>query len=178
MKQKWEIWIKNRNALEKDFKNYLKKGTIREGATKIEVEGHLNKAKRNLRFSRAILDDLKDFYEWSIISYYYSMYQAALALCAMKGYKTKSHIATISILVKSFYPEQITKEDLQTLTKTMMAEEDIKEFVELKNYREDATYSISVEYERGLAESLGEKAIEFVNKAEKILECSEFSTSL
>ena len=47
-KQKWEIWIKDRNALEKDFNNYLRRETIREGATKIEVEGHLNKAKRNI----------------------------------------------------------------------------------------------------------------------------------
>ncbi|MDP3640181.1 MAG: HEPN domain-containing protein [Nanoarchaeota archaeon] len=168
-KQKWELWIKNRDALERDFKNYLKKGTIRKGATNIEIEGHLSKAKRNLRFSRRILDDLKDFYEWSIVSYYYSVYQAGLALCAMKGYKTKSHIATISILIKFFYPKHITKEDLQTVIKTMVAEEDIREFVELKNYREDATYSISIEYEQGLAESLGEKAIEFVNKAERII---------
>ena len=39
----------------------------------------------------------------------------------------------------------------------------------MKIYREDATYSISVEYERGLAENLGEKAIEFVNKVERII---------
>ncbi len=168
-KQKWELWIKNRNILEKDIKNYLKRETIRGGATKIEVEGHLNKAKRNLRFSRRILDDLKDFYEWSIISYYYSVYQAALALCAMKGYKTKSHIATISILIKFFYPQHISEDDLKTVAKTIMVEEDIREFAELKNYREDATYSISVEYERVLEESLGEKAIEFVNKVERII---------
>lgn len=134
------------------------------------MNGHLSKAKRNLNFSRRVIDDLKDFYEWSIVSYYYSVYQAALALCALKGYKTKSHIATISILIKFFYPEHISKEDLKTVAKTMMAEEDIKEFVELKNYREDATYSISVEYERELAENLGEKAIDFVNKAERIIE--------
>ena len=66
-KQKWEIWVQNRNVLEKDFKNYLRRETIRDGATKIEVEGHLNKAKRNLRFSRSVLDDLKEFYEWSIV---------------------------------------------------------------------------------------------------------------
>ena len=58
---------------------------------------------------------------------------------------------------------------MKTVAKTIMAEEDIREFVELKNYREDATYSISVEYERGLAENLGEKAIEFVNKVERII---------
>ncbi len=167
MKQKWELWIKKRKLLEKDFKNYLKKKTIREGATDIEVKGHLSKAKRNLNFSRRVIDDLKDFYEWSIVSYYYSVYQAALAL---SGYKTKSHIATISILIKFFYPEHISEEDLKTVAKTIMAEEDIKEFVELKNYREDATYSISVEYERELAENLGENAIDFVNKVERIIE--------
>jgi len=170
MKQeKWEIWIQNRNALEKEFKHYLKRKTIREGATKIEVEGHLNKAKRNLRFSRSVLDDLKDFYEWSIVGYYYAVYQGGLALSALKGYKTKSHIATIAILIKFFYPQHLSEEDLKTVAKTIMAEEDIKEFVELKNYREDATYSISVDYERALAENLGEKAIEFVNKVERII---------
>src|SRR3989338_2818860 len=168
-KQRWEIWVKNRNALEKDFKNYLRRETIRDGATKIEVEGHLNKAKRNLRFSKSVLDDLKDFYEWSIVGYYYAVYQAGLALCALKCYKTKSHIATISILIKFFYPEHLSEEDLKTVAKTIMVEEDIREFVELKNYREDATYSISVEYEIGLAKNLGEKAIYFVNKVERII---------
>ena len=95
--------MKNRAVLEKDFKHYLKRETIREGATKIEIEGHLNKAKRNLRFSRGVLDDLKDFYEWSIVGYYYAVYQAGLALCALKGHKTKSHIVTISILIKFFH---------------------------------------------------------------------------
>lgn len=41
--------------------------------------------------------------------------------------------------------------------------------MELKNYREEAAYSISVDYERALAENLGEKAIEFVNKVERIV---------
>lgn len=168
-KQKWEIWVKSRNALEREFKNYLKRETIREGATKIEVEGHLNKAKRNLRFARATLDDLRDFYEWSIVGYYYAVYQAGLALCALKGYKTKSHIATIAILIKFFYPQHLSEKDLKTVAKTIMVDEDIREFIELKNYREDATYSISVDYERNLAESLGEKTIEFVNKVERII---------
>lgn len=168
-KQRWEVWLKNKEILDKEFNRYLKQETIRKGATLIEADGHLSKSKRNLRFARTILDDLKDFYEWSIVAYYYSVYQAALALCATKGYKTKSHIATISILIKFFYPGHITEKDLETVAKTAMVEEDIREFVELKNYREDAAYSISVEYERGLAESLGEKAIEFVNKAERII---------
>jgi len=168
-KEKWKIWIENEKLLNRNFRTYLKRQTIRKEATEIETKGHISKAKRNLRFARKILDELKDFYEWSIIAYYYAVYHASLALCSSKGYKTKSHLATICILIKFFYPKHINKEDLKTIAKTMMLEEDIKEFVELKNYREDATYSISIEYEKSLAENLGEKAIDFVNKAEKII---------
>lgn len=168
-KEKWEKWIEDEILLNIDFNKYLKKEVIRKEATEIEIGGHISKAKRNLNFSRKIIDNFKDFYEWSIVSYYYAVYQAALALCASKGYKTKAHIATICTLVKFYYPKHITKEDLKTIAKTMMLEEDIREFVELKNYREDATYSISVEYEKDLAENLGRKAINFVNKAERII---------
>lgn len=169
IKEKWEIWLKDAAVLDKDIEFYLKKKIVRKGATDIEIEGHLSKAKRNLHFARKIIDELKDFYEWAIVAYYYAVYQAALTLCALKGYKTKKHLATIGILIKFYYPKHVNEEDLKTVANTIMAEEDIKEFVKLKDYREDATYSISVEYEKDLAESLGEKAIDFVNKVERII---------
>lgn len=169
-KEKWEIWINDKRKLEMDFDNYLRKKVIRKEATKLEVEGHLNKAKRNLRFARRIIDDFKDYYEWAIVAYYYAVYQAALSLCAGKGLKTKSHLATIAILIKFYYPSHINNEDLKTIANIAFEEKDIQEFVELKNYREDAAYSISINYEKDLAEGLGGKAIDFVNKTERILE--------
>lgn len=168
MKEPWEIWLTNRKAAERTIQAYVRRGVIREGATEIEMRGHLHKAKRNLHFSRRIVDEVKDFYEWAIVSYYYSVYQAALALCASKGYTTKSHTATIALLIAFFYPDHLTKEEVKNIVQGL-GEEDIRELVELKNYREDATYSISVEYEQKLAEELGDKAIDFVNKAEEIL---------
>ena len=60
---KWEVWLRDRQQLELDFKNYLGKKTIRKGATDNEIDGHLEKAKRNLRFSRIIIDDIKDYYD-------------------------------------------------------------------------------------------------------------------
>lgn len=167
--EKWQTWMKNEKILDKDFENYKRKKIIREGATITEVFGHISKAKRNLQFSRKVIDELKEFYEWPIVSYYYAVYQSALALCALKNYKTKKHLATIAILIKYFYPKHLSKEDLQMITNTMMEEEDIKELVELKNQREDATYSISIKYEKELVEKLGKKAISFVNKAERII---------
>ena len=162
---KWEQWIERSDVLEKDFAGYLRKRVVRKGATSIEVQGHLRKAKRNLLFSRRVIDELQDFYEWTFISYYYAVYHAALALAAKRGYKTKSHQATISILIKYYFPTELTVKDLQILER-----EDIKEFVELKKSREDASYSISIAYEKQLAEDLAEKAIDFVSKAEQIIE--------
>lgn len=169
-KERWELWIWDKKLLNSDFNDYLRKKIIRKEPTKLEVEGHLNKAKRNLRFARRIIDDLKDYYEWAIIAYYYAVYQAALSLCANKGFKTKKHLATLIILIKFYFPKYINKDDIKTIAETVAIDEkEIKEFVELKNYREDAAYSISVNYEKNLAESLGNKAIDFVNKAEGIL---------
>lgn len=171
-KERWELWLENRGLLDRDFNNYLKKNLIRKEATKTEIEGHLNKAKRNLRFARRIIDDFKEYYEWSITAYYYAVYQAALSLCANKGFKTKTHLASIAVLIKFYYPKFINKEDLKTvagISGISLEEKDIREFVELKNYRENAAYSISVDYEKTLAESLGSKAIDFVNKAERII---------
>lgn len=168
--KKWELWLENSNVLDKDFNSYLKDKIIRKEATKLEVEGHLNKAKRNLRFAKRIIDEFKDYYDWAIIAYYYAIYQAALSLCANKGLKTKRHIATILILIKFYYPKHINKSDLKAISESVSIEEqDIKEFVSLKDYREDAAYSISVNYERNLAENLGSKAVDFVNKAERII---------
>jgi uncharacterized protein (UPF0332 family) len=162
---KWEQWLENPNILKKDFTGYVQRKVIRKGATKIEVQGHLRKAKRNLLFSRKVIDEFKDFYEWTFISYYYAVYHSALALVALQGYKTKSHLATISILIKNYFPTHLTVKDLQILGR-----EDIREFVELKDRREDASYSISISYEKQLAEDLAEKAIDFVSKAEQIIE--------
>lgn len=169
IKHRWEIWVDDKEKLEKDFNNYLRKKVIREQATKLEVEGHLKKAKRNLRFARRIIEDLKDYYGWSIVAYYYATYHAALSLCADKGLKTKSHLATISILIRSYYPDSISKRDIKTIANIAFGKRDIKEFVELKNYREDVAYGISIDYEKSLAENLGSKAIDFVNKTENIL---------
>ena len=42
--------MENEKIVERDFNNFLKKKIIRKGATEIEVNGHLNKARRNLLF--------------------------------------------------------------------------------------------------------------------------------
>ena len=66
---RWEQWIDNSTTLEKDFSGYIQKKVIRKGATTTEVQGHLTKAKRNLLFSRRVIDEFQDFYEWTFFFY-------------------------------------------------------------------------------------------------------------
>ena len=171
--KRWEQWLNDEEVLERDLNIYISRKKIRTGTTRREVQGHLAKAKRNLRFSRKIIDEMKDFYEWSITAQYYAIYQAALALCALKGYKTKSHIATMALIISHYYPKEVSKKDMEQMDQATMMKEDIKGFGELKQFREKASYSIAIEYEKELAEISAQKASEFVMKAERIIELNQ-----
>lgn len=73
------------------------------------------------------------------------------------------------LLIKFYYPQHLTKDDLKTISQTNnLNENDIKDFAKLKDYREDATYSISINYEKEITEEISNKATDFVNKAEEI----------
>ena len=94
-KEIWEIWLENKGRRESDFQKYLKLKKIKKEIEVRElVQGHIDKADHNLRFVKSALE-LKEFNDWAIVSAYYSIYHASLALCALKGYSTKDHLATL-----------------------------------------------------------------------------------
>ena len=102
-KEIWEIWFENKERRDSDFQRYLKSRKVKkEFETKGLVQGHIEKSDHNLKFVKLTLD-LKEFNDWAIVSSYYSIYHASLALCALKGYSTKDHLATLLILIKEFY---------------------------------------------------------------------------
>ena len=87
-KEIWEIWLENEERRQKDFEKYLTSKKIKaETEIKELVQGHINKADHNLRFVKTTLE-LKEFNDWAIVSAYYSIYHASLALCELKGYST------------------------------------------------------------------------------------------
>jgi AAA+ ATPase superfamily predicted ATPase len=97
MKKKlfWEVWFENDKKVKEDFNNYLETKKIKkEIEVKDLIEGHIQKADHNLKFAKSILD-LQEFNDWAIVSTYYAIYHASLALCALKGYATKDHSATL-----------------------------------------------------------------------------------
>src|SRR3989344_6439894 len=102
-KEIWDVWLENELKREKAFQRYLKTKKIKkETEIKDLVQGHVEKADHNLKFVKSTIE-LKDFNDWAIVSAYYSIYHASLALCALKGYSTKDHLATLLVLIHEFY---------------------------------------------------------------------------
>src|SRR3989344_7433079 len=97
-KEIWDIWIENEERRNKDFQNYIKSKKIKkEIEISFLIQGHIEKADHNLKFVKSTIE-LKEFNDWAIVSAYYSIYHASLALCALKGYSTQDHLATLLIL--------------------------------------------------------------------------------
>ncbi len=116
--------------------------------------------------------ELKEFNDWAIVSAYYSIYHASLALCALKGYSTKDHLATLLILIKDFYQKGLNKEEIEMVSKSGIEKEEVLYYIEAKTKRNKASYSPKILFDEKEAENLQKKAISFVNKVKEIVEFS------
>lgn len=172
VKEIWDIWLDSIEKRENAFQKYLKSKKIKkETETYALVRGHIDKADHNLKFVKSTLD-LKEFNDWAIVSAYYSIYHASLALCALKGYSTKDHLATLLILIKEFYQKGLSKEEIETVGNTTIEKEDVLYYIEAKSKRNKASYSTQNIFDATEAEALRTKAISFVNKVKDIVDVS------
>ena len=114
--------------------------------------------------------ELKEFNDWAIVSAYYSIYHASLALCALKGYSTKDHLATLLILIKNFYQKELNKEEIEMVNKTTIEKEEVLYYIEAKTERKKASYSTKILFDKEETENLQKKAINFVNKVKEIID--------
>lgn len=172
MTELWEIWLDNKERIEKDFANYLKNKKIKiETEIKELVEGHFEKANHNLKFVKAALE-LKEFNDWAMVGAYYTIYHASLALCALKGYSTKDHFATLLILIKEFYQRQLNREEIEMINKITIEKKDVLYYIEAKDMRTKASYSTQKIFDNDEAKLLQHKAIAFANKVKAIIDSS------
>jgi len=168
-KKFWEIWLEDEKKREIDFQNYLKLKKIKvEKEREDLVQGHLEKADHNLKFVKSTLE-LKEFNDWAIVSAYYSIYHASLALCALRGYSTKDHSATLLILIREFYKKFLTKEEIETIESSTIEKEEVLYYIEARTKRTKASYSTQKIFNKNEAETLRLKAINFVNKVKEII---------
>ncbi|MEK6854743.1 MAG: HEPN domain-containing protein [Nanoarchaeota archaeon] len=108
--------------------------------------------------------------EWVVICGYYAMYSSALALIAKLGFRSKNHIATITILEESFILKKIlAKEDVTSLKNAILQKEEIEKLSEARHKREIAQYSVTKQTTKEIVESIKKDAYQFINKVESII---------
>ncbi|MDO8563776.1 MAG: HEPN domain-containing protein [Nanoarchaeota archaeon] len=175
-KSKLNDWLKDENLCKKDFEEFIKRNIIRkEIETKHLRASHLSKMEYNLTFVQDLLDN-KKFYDWIIVGCYYTIYRAALALLAVKGYSSKRHESTLCALTNLWHhsvrknDENLSEEDIQLIAESSLEKEEVSYFAEAKNKRETASYGIGEEFTKHEAEELHKQTIVFVNKVRKIME--------
>jgi len=168
----WEVWLEDERKSDEDFDKYIETKKIKlETEVKELVEGHLQKAMHNLKFVKSTIE-LEEFNDWAVVSAYYAIYHAALALCALKGYATKDHNATLLVLIREFYKKDLNEEEIGLIGDTTLQKEEVLHYVEAKTKRHNASYSTQVDFEKSHVEFLRLKAISFVSKARDIVENS------
>lgn len=178
-KPAWEIWMQGKSKAEKSFKLYLKRKTIKKEPERGYLsKSHMDKADNNIDFINHLLKE-KRFYDWTIVGCYYAIYHSSLSLLSIKGYSSKSHLATLCALIYLYYsyddekPNEKTrilnKQDINLIIKSSIEKQEVSYFVEAKNKRESASYGIE-KHNQEQAKELKEKTISFVNKTKEILE--------
>ena len=173
--------LNNRKYCEKIFKFFIKiKAIIPESDS---YEKYLNKSLKNLEFANFILDEHKHsikkklpnktFYDWCITIYYYSIYHTALALVSKAGYKSRNHLATITLITLFYYHKDnlLKKQDIEFLINNISLDKgDIDLVLSSKGLRERACYGVDELFELNQTKLLQRQTADFVNKIKQILE--------
>ncbi len=169
MKENELIKILNDNeGLNNKIKFFLKIKKLRKQTlNEQELRGHIEKAEHNLNFVKDTLD--KEYSDWAIVGCYYSIYHIALALILIKGYYSKNHDATLCTLIKEYYKKELTEEEIKMLNIIYLDNEDILFYANSKDQRENASYSTQISFDKKSIESLREKTLLFVRKANDII---------
>jgi len=166
------IWLENRKAVEKSFNGFLKLGRIKKDESIINlVNNHFERAKKDLYFSNEIISKYEDYTYLVYVCTYYSAYHGALSLLAKKGYKSDNHTATLCAIIYFYYNKGLNLEDIENIASInqTLSKENIEEFDELKNKREESHYRVDITFEKIKAMENRKIAQNFLNKVEEIL---------
>lgn len=137
-------------------------------------DSHLKKGDHNL----IVMTDLNKFghEDWTVISAYYAMYQAATALLVRIGLESKDHATTAAVL-EYFFDEQINKEIIKKFNELKEEKDKIEAITinekyidylwKVKRARETVQYGVSINYHE--AETVMTNARAFVNKIKLVL---------
>jgi len=153
----------DKDYLENELNFFMSKKQIRLIESNPElVNAHIKKARHNIEFYKLNKNN-PNFYDWLIVTLYYSLYHSALALITNKNYTSKNHYATILILIKEY---TISKDEATLLNNLSISKDDAELYTDLKQDRHDASYSTSIKFSKELITFYENKVLDFINKTE------------
>jgi uncharacterized protein (UPF0332 family) len=163
---KLDRYYTNPKLLDTELDNFEQQQLLRKTLFAVNlVQAHIDKAKHNLKFFAKNAGD-EEYNDWLIVTLYYAIYHAALALVANKGYISKSHDATILFLIKEY---DISKNDAELLNDLSLNKTDAEFYTDIKEKRKQASYATNTLFRTDKIEEYRKKSIEFLNKAEDML---------
>ncbi len=157
----------NKRLLERKYTFFLKKRLIVNiGDNEDLVVAHLEKAKHNLLFFEKNIGD-SQFNDWLIVTLYYALYHAVLALISKKGYSSKNHTASLVFLIKHY--SQL-KEDIFLVHELSIKKEDAELYTKLKEDRHKASYESRVNFTDKNIHDYKQKVKDFIQKTEELIQ--------
>lgn len=163
-----------------EFENALAEGTIRKSNQSFKIRLFLKKGENSLSIAKYIKDikpakgqpEKLHWNNWAITISYYSMLYAAKSAILTKGYETKDHTSAQIALGHLLVPDQIEKEDLQTLQQAHKIFEDeyVKYFEEARKEAHIARYTAIKTYTEKRLEEIYNNAQKFVAKIALLLQ--------
>lgn len=157
----------NKKLLDNKYDFFLKKGLIVNiGETEDLVVAHLEKAKHNMLFFEKNFND-SQFNDWLIVTLYYALYHAVLALIVKKGYSSKNHTASLVFLIKHYSQ---FKEDILLVQELSIRKEDAELYTKLKEDRHKASYESKVNFTNKNIDDYEKKVKDFIQKTEELIQ--------
>lgn len=157
----------NRKLLESKYAFFVNKGLIVNiGENKELVQAHLEKAKHNMLFFDKNFND-SQFNDWLIVTLYYALYHAVLALIVKKGYSSKNHTASLTFLIK-YYSE--LKGDIFLVHELLIKKEDAELYTRLKEDRHKASYESKISFTDKIIQEYRQKVKDFIQRTEELIQ--------
>ena len=156
----------DKDYLDNQIKFFIENKQVRNIESNPElVQSHIEKAKHNLGFFK-LNKKYEEYKDWQIVSLYYSLYHASLALITKRNYYSKNHHATIIILIKEY---SISEDEAELINELSIGKGEAELYTNLKQDRHDASYSTDIKFTKELIEDYQREVIKFINKAEEII---------
>lgn len=163
-KEFWKL-LQDPAFLSEKITSYQQKHDIIQcNVSKHEVEGHILKSLHNLAFAQ---QTNKQFSDWILVGCYYAAYHAALALLLSRGLSSKNHDATLCLLIREFYKQELNEEELRYLNG--FDADEILFYVQARTHRQSASYGSSLVFSSSLVNETKIRTKLFVLKAQQLL---------